>query len=198
MRHRKPYAYTRDPDTGKRVLLHRQLAEKALGRSLAPKEVVHHRDGNSLNNDLSNLIVLPDQRFHAHAEFHGRRVRSGMIPLFPEYFQGIPESRGSLFDHVLVFTLKESPPAARRQKKHSPPEQIKSPSLFEDMEPNAVDTSRYFELVVPADPVTSTRGSRYLRELLAELKVQVTVGDKEFLCSFQELNIELKEFNSDG
>lgn len=40
--------------------VHRILAEQLL----EPSEIVHHRDGNKLNNTLENLIVLPSQRHH--------------------------------------------------------------------------------------------------------------------------------------
>jgi len=30
-----------------------------LGRTLKPNEQVHHMDGNPLNNDIDNLLVLP-------------------------------------------------------------------------------------------------------------------------------------------
>lgn len=37
---------------------HRRLMEKHLDRSLERHESVHHIDGNKLNNDLNNLVVL--------------------------------------------------------------------------------------------------------------------------------------------
>lgn len=37
------------------VLIHRFLMAKHLGRPLLPGEVVMHKDGNRLNNELSNL-----------------------------------------------------------------------------------------------------------------------------------------------
>lgn len=43
---------------------HRVLMERMLGRSLMPGEVVHHKDGNKLNNDPSNLELLPSQAEH--------------------------------------------------------------------------------------------------------------------------------------
>jgi len=47
-----------DEHTQIRVKKHRWLIEKHLGRKLLPEEDVHHKDGNKLNNDLSNLEVI--------------------------------------------------------------------------------------------------------------------------------------------
>jgi len=43
---------------GKKVRVHRFVMEQFLKRKLETWEHVHHIDGNSLNNDLKNLIVL--------------------------------------------------------------------------------------------------------------------------------------------
>jgi hypothetical protein len=43
---------------------HRVIAESGLGRKLGPKEVVHHVDGDFLNNHPGNLEVLPSQAEH--------------------------------------------------------------------------------------------------------------------------------------
>lgn len=120
----------RDLESGKRVLAHRWLAEQTLGRPLLPREVVHHRDGDSTNNALANLIVLPSQRVHAHAEFHGRRAQSGMLALFPELFQVIPvDTCGTLFEHLLVWGGQEPSLRARTQKQEETPAD-EMPSLF--------------------------------------------------------------------
>jgi hypothetical protein len=50
------HAYVRR--NGRRVALHRAIMSEHLGRPLTSNEVVHHRDHNPLNNDLSNLQVM--------------------------------------------------------------------------------------------------------------------------------------------
>ena len=104
MKRRKIYRKIRDRATGKVRSLHRVLAEQLLARPLAHGEIVHHRDGDSTNNDPANLLVLPSQRYHAHIEYHLRCHRRGMLSLFPELFRDVTERRrGTLFDSVLLF-----------------------------------------------------------------------------------------------
>lgn len=40
------------------VAVHRDVARKKIGRPIRAYEVVHHRDGNKLNNRPSNLQVM--------------------------------------------------------------------------------------------------------------------------------------------
>ena len=52
--------------------VHRLIMEYYLGRKLHKNEVVHHVDGNGLNNRLSNLVVM----FRAeHKELHEKETR---------------------------------------------------------------------------------------------------------------------------
>jgi hypothetical protein len=44
--------YLRFKDSNK--LVHRWITEKNIGRPLHPDEIVHHRDGNKLNNSPNN------------------------------------------------------------------------------------------------------------------------------------------------
>jgi hypothetical protein len=49
---------------------HRRVMETILGRTLAYNEVVHHKDGDPLNNDPSNLEVI-------YRGDHGRHHNAG-------------------------------------------------------------------------------------------------------------------------
>jgi hypothetical protein len=67
-------ALNRSPDTylkTGRVHTHRVVAEEVLGRPLTSDEVVHHKDGNKHNNHPSNLVVFPNQSFHARCHAGG-------------------------------------------------------------------------------------------------------------------------------
>ena len=53
------------------VLLHRVVMENYLGRLLNENEIVHHKDGNKKNNDISNLEVMTASE---HVSHHNRTV----------------------------------------------------------------------------------------------------------------------------
>lgn len=44
-------------ESGRNYALHRRMMEQELGRGLTPEEIVHHKDGNTFNNDPSNLVL---------------------------------------------------------------------------------------------------------------------------------------------
>lgn len=52
-----------DDGVSKQVLEHRYVMEKYIGRKLLTSEIVHHKDGNGLNNNISNLEIM-DQGHH--------------------------------------------------------------------------------------------------------------------------------------
>lgn len=56
---------------GKRVLKHRLLMEHQLGRKLLSHEIVHHKDENNKNNDISNLIIITQSQ---HIEKHREQL----------------------------------------------------------------------------------------------------------------------------
>lgn len=55
--------------------IHQILAEKMLGRPLDSDEVVHHKDGNKLNNKMSNLEVLTKSE-HMKKHYKDRSINS--------------------------------------------------------------------------------------------------------------------------
>ena len=63
---------------GKRIRTHRAVAMATLGIVLSADMVVHHKDGNKLNNDPSNLVVMSHSehsRLHSVEEFRDAKGR---------------------------------------------------------------------------------------------------------------------------
>lgn len=58
---------------------HRLVMEKFLGRKLTFDEVVHHKDGNGLNNDLSNLELMSRKE---HSRLEGSEKALNIKPMF--------------------------------------------------------------------------------------------------------------------
>ena len=50
---------------------HRLVMEAHIGRSLLRREIVHHKDGDKLNNDISNLELMNNAE-HSKRHFSGR------------------------------------------------------------------------------------------------------------------------------
>ena len=73
----KGYVYIYSPDhpnkrQGGYVAEHRLVMEQKLGRLLHPKEVVHHRDGNPMNNHPDNLECFATNALHLKHELVGK------------------------------------------------------------------------------------------------------------------------------
>lgn len=64
---RAPIGYQGTTNTGIYVYEHRLVAERSLGRLLACNEVVHHINGNRLDNRPDNLSVMTNS---AHSKSH--------------------------------------------------------------------------------------------------------------------------------
>jgi hypothetical protein len=58
--------YRRFKDSG--TYVHRWVEENKLGRKLKKEEVVHHIDGNTLNNSPNNLKIYKNQSQHMKKE----------------------------------------------------------------------------------------------------------------------------------
>lgn len=85
--HKGDYEYALVPDHPNAtkngyVLLHRVIMENYIGRLLTPDEVVHHKDHNKKNNDISNLELLS---LNEHNRLHvNERTRKYLILKCPQ------------------------------------------------------------------------------------------------------------------
>jgi hypothetical protein len=61
-----PSGYMTERIDGKRLYQHRYVMEQHIGRELKKDEVVHHKDGNRLNNDISNLELMTAKEHGIH------------------------------------------------------------------------------------------------------------------------------------
>jgi hypothetical protein len=61
----RPDGYIVIQRDGVRTYEHVEVAERVLGKPLPPGAVVHHVDENPSNNDPGNLVVCPDDAYHA-------------------------------------------------------------------------------------------------------------------------------------
>lgn len=84
IRHRQGYVYELCPmhpraDLHGRVLQHRLVMERHLGRFLEPQEVVHHRNHQKGDNRLENLELSPSNE--EHLKLHSKRRDPATIEL---------------------------------------------------------------------------------------------------------------------
>lgn len=66
---RKKMGYKKIWIDGKCYREHRVVMERHLGRKLRRDEIVHHKDHNPKNNNISNLVVMTKKK---HASYHGK------------------------------------------------------------------------------------------------------------------------------
>lgn len=65
------FVYSPTGSTEDRILFHRYVMEQHLSRKLRSDEIIHHKDGNKMNNDISNLEIMTRAEHARHHHFKG-------------------------------------------------------------------------------------------------------------------------------
>ena len=65
---------------GRKKQQHVLVMEAAIGRLVRPGEVVHHRDRNRQNNELSNLVLCESQAAHKELHLQEDAIAAGAPP----------------------------------------------------------------------------------------------------------------------
>lgn len=60
--------------------VHVTVAEQALGKPMPQGAVVHHVDGDKKNNEPSNLVICPNQRYHMMLHTRAAWIEDGINP----------------------------------------------------------------------------------------------------------------------
>ena len=97
-RHKNRKKYKAVAVDGKTKKEHRLIMEDVVGCKLQPEEHVHHLDGNGMNNDISNLEILPEK---VHNQISGRATRPAAKLLIDD----IPVIRKMLKDKVRQYII---------------------------------------------------------------------------------------------
>ena len=82
---------------------HRVIMERLIGRKLSREEEIHHVDGNSLNNNIENLLLIKRSE---HAKLHGLLWKGTKRPVIQKYeiLKTLPDPR---FKNEVVSLLPE-------------------------------------------------------------------------------------------
>lgn len=70
------------------VVVHRAVAERALGKPLDGRHPVHHHDENRSNNANSNLVICENHAYHKLLHARARIVRMGGDPNIEQHCWG--------------------------------------------------------------------------------------------------------------
>ena len=71
----KKTGYYRFNDSG--IFVHRWIMAKKLGRNLKDEEVIHHLNGNKLDNTPSNLMIFDSKE--EHREWHQEQLEISQV-----------------------------------------------------------------------------------------------------------------------
>jgi len=84
------YGYRVISVKGRRILEHRHVMELHLGRCLEISELIHHKNGDKLDNRVENLEILSRSQ---HAVLHAQEGRDPWAKDCPACHQLLPRSR---------------------------------------------------------------------------------------------------------
>ena len=74
---------------GKKVFQHREIMAKCIGRSLLREESVHHKDGDKLNNELSNLELWSSKHLGGQRVADKVQFAIEILTLYPEFAKAV-------------------------------------------------------------------------------------------------------------
>lgn len=84
------------------IRTHRFVMEEYLGRKLSPEEHVHHIDGDKTNNNILNLFLFPNNRFH---QLYHSYVNKGGTLSPSEYMDKYKNKINWLYSYETLYDL---------------------------------------------------------------------------------------------